>query len=144
MTLQNLVGVGSLKPHNSTADELARLLESAEASLADAKRKSNHPNSRLDLAYKAIMQSALAALMANGFRPATSKPGHQQTTIQTLPRTIGLSAERMLLYDRFRRARNVADYEGDPIEDKVVEECVAAAQSLLGEVRKWIAANGPK
>src|SRR5438477_10125835 len=101
MTLQNLVGIGTLKPHSATAEELARLLASAEASIGDAKRKANHPNSRLDLGYKAIMQSALAALMANGYRPATSKPGHQQTTIQTLPKTIGLSAEKILLLDRF-------------------------------------------
>ena len=109
MTLQNLAGIGRLKPHSATARELARLLDSAASSIADAKRKENHPNSRLDLAYKGLMQCALAALMANGFRPSTSVAGHQQTTIQTLPKTIGLPAEKIRLFDAFRRARSLAD-----------------------------------
>src|SRR5713101_8173160 len=110
MTLQNLADIGRLKPHSATAKELARLLESAASSIADARRRKNHPNSRLDLAYKGLMQSALAALMANGFRPATNEPGHQRTTIQTLPKTIGLPVGKLPLFDGFRRARNLADY----------------------------------
>ncbi len=51
MALQNLVDIGTLKPHKATAGELAQLLESADASLADAKRRENHPNSRFDLGY---------------------------------------------------------------------------------------------
>src|ERR1700676_4363550 len=78
VTLENLVGIGRLKPHKAAPEEISRLLTSAAASLADAKRKENSLNSRLDLAYKAIMQSALAALMANGYRPSTNEAGHQQ------------------------------------------------------------------
>jgi len=143
MTLQNLAGIGRLKPHSATAAELARLLESAASSIADARRKENHLNSRLDLAYKALMQCALAALMANGFRPSTGEPGHQQTTIQTLPKTVGLPAEKVQLFDAFRRARNLADYEGDVVEERLVLECIEAAQRLLAEVRAWIKKNRP-
>ena len=143
MTLENLVGIGRLKPHKPAPDEIFRLIASAEASLADAKRTANSPNSRLDLAYKAIMQSALAALMANGYRPSTSEPGHQQTTIQTLPKTIGLAPEKMRLFDSFRRARNVADYEGDPVEEKLVSGCIVAAEALLASVQAWLRDNLP-
>lgn len=143
MTLQNLADIGRLKPHKATAKELSRLLDSAVASIADAKRKENNPNSRLDLAYKAIMQMSLAALMANGFRPSTSEPGHQQTTIQTLPKTIGVPAEKVRLFDAFRRARNAADYEGDPVEERLVMECIDAAQRLLADVRAWLKENRP-
>jgi hypothetical protein len=94
MTLKNLADIGRLKPHSATAKELARLLGSAAGSLADAKRRDLQAISRFDLAYKSVMQSALAALMANGYRPSTSEPGHQQTTIQTLPKTIGVQPER--------------------------------------------------
>ena len=138
MTLQNLAGIGRLKPHSASAEELRRLLESAAASISDAKRKENHPNSRLDLGYKALMQCALAALTANGYRPSTSEPGHQQTTLQTLPKTLGLSAEKVRLFDSFRRARNLADYEGDPVEERLLRECIQAAESLLAEVRIWM------
>jgi hypothetical protein len=78
-----------------------------------------------------IMQCSLAALMARGFRPSTNEPGHQQTTIQTLPKTIGLATERMMILDGFRRARNLSDYEGEPVEDAKVRECVEWASALL-------------
>src|SRR5947207_13172448 len=95
MTLKNLADIGRLKPHSATAKELARPLESAACSLADAQRRDLQAISRFDLAYKSVMQSALAALMANGYRPSTSERGHQQTTIQTLPKTIGAQPERV-------------------------------------------------
>ena len=93
MTLENLLSIGRLKPHKASSIEIRRLLASAEAALADAKRLQNNAATRFDMGYKAIMQCALAALMANGFRPSTNEPGHQQTTIQTLPKTIGLPAD---------------------------------------------------
>ena len=141
MTLDNLFGIGKLKPHKPSAADIARLLDSAKGSITDAGRKELNPNSRLDLAYKGLMQCALAALMANGFRPSTSEPGHQQTTIQTLPKTIGLPSEKLRLFDGFRRARNLSDYEGEPVEDSVVKECVSAASDLLSCVRAWIKEN---
>ena len=143
MTLQNLAGIGKLKPHKATPEEMSRLLGSAADAIADSRRKENSPNSRLDLAYKAIMQVSLAALMANGFRPSTSEPGHQQTTIQTLPKTIGITPERLRVFDAYRRARNVADYEGDPVEERLVAECSEAANGLLAAVRAWLKENRP-
>ena len=143
MTLKNLADVGRLKPHSASAKELARLLDSAAISLADAKIDANHTSSRFDLAYKSLMQSALAALMANGYRPSTHEPGHQQTTIQTLPKTIGLPADKLRLFDGFRRARNLTDYEGNPVEERLVKECVEAAERLLANVRAWLKKNRP-
>src|SRR5579859_830248 len=143
MTLENLRSIGRLQPHKTTAWEIRRLLESAAAALADARRPQNNAATRFDLGYKAIMQCALAALMANGFRPSTSEPGHQQTTIQTLPKTIGLPADRMKVLDAFRRARNLSDYEGEPVEDAKVRECVEWAEALLSKVRGWIKDNQP-
>jgi len=143
MTLENLLSVGRLKPHKATATEIRRLLASAEAALADARRVQNSAATRFDMGYKAIMQCALAALMANGFRPSTSQAGHQQTTIQTLPKTIGLSANRMTILDSFRRARNLSDYEGEPVEDAKVRECIEWAEALLANVRDWLKKNQP-
>ena len=143
MTLKNLADIGRLKPHSASAKEIAGLLDSAAGALADAKHKELQASSRFDLAYKSLMQSALAALMANGYRPSTSEPGHQQTTVQSLPKTIGTPAEKVRLYDGFRRARNLADYEGNPPEDKLVAECIEAAERLLADVRAWIKKNKP-
>jgi len=144
VTLENLRSIGRLHPHKPTAVEIRRLLQSAEAALADAKRQQNNAATRFDLGYKAIMQCSLTALLANGFRPSTSEPGHQQTTIQTLPKTIGLPVDRMKILDAFRRARNLSDYEGEPVEDAKVRECVEWAEALLSKVRDWIKNNRPE
>jgi hypothetical protein len=144
MTLDNLLGIGRLKAHKPSRAEVARLIASAEASLRDARRADLNNASRLDLAYKAIMQSALAALYANGFRPSTSEPGHQQTTIQSLPKTIGLPADRMTVLDGFRRARNLADYDGTEVEEAKARECVEWAAQTLADVRAWIKKNRPE
>lgn len=64
------------------------------------------------------MQLANAALQANGFRTLTSRPGHHQTMIQSLPKTIGLDNDVMIVLDALRKQRNVADYSGDLVSDK--------------------------
>jgi len=45
--------------------------------------------------------------------------------------------------DGFRRARNLSDYEGNPPEDRLVEECLDAAERLLADVRAWVRKNRP-
>jgi|SRR5450759_1223830 hypothetical protein len=144
MTLENLASIGRLKPHSADRVEIQRLLAAAEVSLKDAQRKEVSASSRFDMAYKSLTQSALTALLANGYRPSTSEPGHHQTILQTLPKTIGLMPERLKLLDVFRRARNAADYEGVPVEDGKLGACIEAARQLLAEVRAWLKANRPE
>ena len=128
MTLQNLLRIGKLKAHAAGKVEIDRLLAAAERALADATLNDLSSVSRLDLAYRAIMQAALAAMLANGYRPATSEPGHHQLLIQALPKTAGIAAERIRVLDAYRAARNMADYRGVPVSDSVAEECTADAR----------------
>jgi hypothetical protein len=74
MTLQNLAKIGQLKPHSATGEEVQRLLAAVRRNLADAGRAGNSIETRFDCAYKAIMQCALVAMMASGYRPSTSAP----------------------------------------------------------------------
>lgn len=143
MTLDNLLRIGKLKPHAADKAEIARLLASAERALADANVRDLSSDSRLDLAYRAIMQAALIAMLANGYRPATSEPGHHQLLIQALPKTLGLAGERARVLEGFRAARNQSDYRGVPVSDTVALECVDEARRLLDEVRAWLVANRP-
>ena len=144
MTLDNLLRIGKLKAHAADKVEIGRLFESARRALADAAIAGLSPDARLDLAYRAIMQAALAAMLANGYRPATSEPGHHQLLIQALPKTAGFSAERIGVLDAYRAARNLSDYRGVPVSDGVARECTAEAASILAEVRAWIAAHRPE
>lgn len=106
MTLQNLLGV-SLDAVRPDREQAMRLLAAAERNLADAQLAALSNENRFDAAYKAIMQLAMLALHANGFRTLTSRPGHHQTAIQTLPQTIGLPVERMIVLDALRKQRNL-------------------------------------
>ncbi len=52
-----------LKPHSPSPQEIQRLLAAAERNLADARVEAISGETRFDAAYKAIMQSALVAMM---------------------------------------------------------------------------------
>ena len=143
MTLENLLRIGQLKSHLTDATEVQRLLDAARRNLADAHVKEISPETRFDAAYKAIMQAAHVALMANGFRPDTNKPGHHMTVVQSLPTTIGLSSERMTVLDALRRKRNLSDYMGEDVDDVSAENCIREAGRLLHEVEVWLKKNRP-
>jgi hypothetical protein len=138
MTLENLLRIGKLKPHVAEKAEVARLLAAADRVLRDAGVNQLSADSRLDLAYRAIMQAALVAMLANGFRPSTTEPGHHQVLIQSLPKTIGLSPGRLRVLEAYRAARNQSDYRGVPVSQAVAAECVDAARRLLDDVREWL------
>ena len=85
MTLENLLGI-SLDKIEPSRQTVAQLFTAAERNLKDARLKALSPENRFDAAYKAVMQLAMLALRANGYRTLTSRPGHHQTAIQMLPR----------------------------------------------------------
>jgi len=144
MTLQNLLRIGRIKEHPPDAAEIQKLLAAAQRSLKDAEVQQISPELRFDAAYKAIMQTALVALMANGFRPDTQQPGHHMTVLQLLPNTMGLPGERLAVLDTLRRKRNLVDYLGEDIDEGSVNQCVKEAHRLHVEVVTWIATSHPE
>lgn len=141
MTLENLLKIDRLQPHVASREALQRLLQAAARNLVDARIVGVSGETRFDAAYKCIMQCAMVALWANGFRTSTSQPGHHQTAIQSLPHTIGLKQSVVIVLDALRKQRNVNDYEGDPISDQAVVECIKQAESLYQAVIAWLAVN---
>jgi len=130
MTLDNLIGISveSIEPDPLT---IRRLLAAAKRNIQDSHLSGLSNENRFDAAYKAIMQIANAALQARGFRTLTSKPGHHQTMIQSLVKTLNVDFETMIVLDALRKQRNVADYSGDLVTDVAVKECIAQAELLL-------------
>lgn len=122
---------------------MQRLLAAAERNLADAHVAEVSDETRFDAAYRAVMQCALAAMMANGYRPSTSEPGHHQTLIQSLPLTLGLANDVWVVLDALRRKRNASDYTGDVVQPDMVNEATAQAASLLKALRTWLKAQHP-
>lgn len=144
MTLDNLLKIGRLHGHEPTASEIIRLLDAAKRNLADARVEAVSWETRFDAAYKAIMQSSLAAMYANGYRPATGEGGHHAVVQQTLPKTIGLANDRVAVLDALRKQRNLADYTGARLEAHLVDSCIQAAQELQADVTSWIKQNKPE
>jgi len=97
MTLDNLARIGRLKSHVATKDEIADLLAAARRNLDDAHAENISAENRFDAAYKCILQAELVGLMAQGFRPDTKSAGHHATVIQSLPKTIGIDVQRVVV-----------------------------------------------
>ena len=143
MSLENLLKTKQLQPHNPSREAVLRLLQAAARNIADARIEEVSLDTRFDAAYKAIMQCAMVALWANRYRTSTSQPGHHQTAIQTLPLTIGIEQSTVIVLDALRKQRNLSDYEGDPISEQALVECIKQATQLYKVVKSWIATNRP-
>jgi hypothetical protein len=98
MGLQNLVGI-SLEHVTPVKETVKRLLDAAARHIADAKVQAISPETRFSSAYTAIRMLADVGLHAHGYRTLTSKPGHHQTAIQTLPTTLGIDSQTLVRLD---------------------------------------------
>ena len=105
MSLENLVKIGQLKAHPVDGREIEQLLVAARRNLADARVTSISAETRFDAAYKAIMQSSLAALMMHGYRPDTKALGHHTSTAEHCIREAEHVIDRVVAW----RAANRSD-----------------------------------
>lgn len=143
MSLQNLVGV-SLELIAPSRQNVQRLLDGAARHITDAKAKTISAETRFGSAYTAIRMLADVGLHAHGYRTLTSKPGHHQTAIQTLPMTFGVDSGTVVRLDHLRKQRNLTEYSGDIIPDSAVAECLAQAEMLHAKTIEWLRANKPE
>lgn len=144
MTLDNLMAIHRLVRQAPDKAGIGRLLRAADRNLADAKLQALSTDNRFDAAYKSIMQCAMVALWAKGYRTSTSQPGHHQTAIQTLPKTLGVSAQTVIVLDALRKQRNASDYEGDPVSGKALDSCLQEAGKLRAMLQQWLESEYPE
>jgi hypothetical protein len=140
MGLQNLVGI-SFEHVTPVKETVKRLLDAAARHIADAKVQAISAETRFSSGYTAIRMLADVGLHANGYRTLTSRPGHHQTAIQTLPTTLGVDSQTLIRLDHLRKQRNLTEYSGDLIPESAVTECLAQAQSLYKATQTWLKAN---
>ena len=106
MTLKSLVGI-SLEAITPARETIKRLLDGASRHIADAKVRAVSAETRFGSAYTAVRMLADVGLHAHGYRTLTSKPGHHQTAIQTLPTTFGIDAQTVVRLDRLSQAESL-------------------------------------
>ena len=143
MTLENLVGKG-LRKENAHPEEIQRLLGKAQTRLSDAASEEISRESRFDLAYEAILQLAICALRANGYRP-DSRGGHHVIALQSLTKSIGYPKDKIRLLDEFRRQRAIGLYDGsfDPTETEI-KALLETADDLQQALQTWLIKNHPQ
>jgi hypothetical protein len=130
-SLENLLRIGLLDAVPFSADLLQKMLSVAQSRLQDAMRADNSMETRFDCAYTAIRAVADAALLRQGYRTSTSKPGHHQTTLQCLVHTLDVDPSTVRILDSLRKQRNLTDYDGELITLSLLKECLDQAQALL-------------
>jgi hypothetical protein len=138
MSLANLQSIGRWQAFTANSAGVKRLLQAAKRNLADAQLPQLSSENRFDAAYKTIMQCAMLGLWAQGYRTSTHQLGHHLTAIQALPLTLAVPQTTVIVLDALRKQRHLNDYEGDPITDAAVDECVLQAQQLLQHTEKWL------
>ncbi len=82
MSLDNLLKIKQLQVHKPSKEAMLRLLDAAKRNIADAHILAVSGENRFDAAYKCIMQCAMVALSANGYRTSTSQSGHHQVAFK--------------------------------------------------------------
>lgn len=142
MTLENLVGKG-LEHETPVPAEIQRLLQKAGNRIKDARSEAITYDSRFDLVYEGILQLAICALRANGYRLG-SKGGHHVIALQSLTKSIGYPKEKIRLLDEFRRQRSVGLYDGsfDPTNSEV-QTLLQMANNLQQHLKSWLSENHP-
>ena len=141
MSLQSLLAEGKLRPHRTSAKEIAELLQMVDRDLADTAFPQISADRRYATTYNAALALATIMLRASGYR--STGVGHHWTTIQSLPEIAGPQAQARADYlDNCRTRRNLADYSrAGVIAGTEAEELLAEAEAFRRDVLEWLRVN---
>ncbi len=143
MSLKDWLKNGWLVEHKTSPQEITDLLGVVDRDLADCQTPGLSPDWRLNIAYNAALQAATAALAASGYR--TVRESHHYRAIQSLAYTIGTDRKLIAQFDRFRKKRNIGEYErAGAVSDQEAAEMVTLARGVRSDVETWLRLNHPK
>ena len=143
MSLQNWEKNNWLVKHKPTAGEIAQLLGIADRDLKDCQTEDLSTDWKLNIAYNAALQTATVALLASGYR--ASREMHHYRVIGSLEFTMGISRDLIHELDKFRKKRNVSDYEmAGGISDGEAKEMIRLAKDLKKQVEAWLRKTHPE
>lgn len=143
MSLQNWEKNSWLVKHEPSVGQIAQLLGLADRDLKDAQAKGLTDDWKLNIAYNSALQSATAALLACGYR--ASREMHHFRVIGSLAYTIGAEADLVHRLDKFRKKRNISDYEiAGAVTEGEAKEMLRLAKELRKEVGEWLTKEHPE
>jgi uncharacterized protein (UPF0332 family) len=133
---------GWLIRHETSLQEIEELLGVVDRDLRDCTVTSLSTDWRLNIAYNAALQAASAALAASGYR--AKRDAHHYRVIKSLGLTIGADEHMVRTLDRFRKKRNISDYErAGLVSETEVEELIGLARQLRQAVVEWLREKHP-
>ena len=137
MSLQNWEKNRWLVKHKPSIGEISQLLGIADRDLKDCQAEDLSADWKLNIAYNAALQAATTALLASGYR--ASREMHHYRVIGSLEFTIGLGKDIIHKLDKFRKKRNISDYEiAGAVSDGEAKEMIRLAKDLTRQVETWI------
>ena len=143
MSLDDMVRRGQLERLPPTVEEIPALLVTINRRIDDAANPTNHPETRLEQAYTAILNCAVAAHRADGARPVRGAGPHVHT-LESLRFTVGVEKERHGYYQALRSLRHRGLYEGlTDVSQSQAEEAVTEAKWLQDRLEVWLADRHP-
>ena len=140
--LANLAKIGQLDKVPPSPELVQRILAAARQQLKDAALKQVSNETRFDCAYNAIRAIADIGLLLQGYR-TSSKPGHHQTSIQSLVHTLSIETPTVIVLDGLRKQRSLSSYEGDMVTDTALEECLRQAIALMARLEGALSMQRP-
>ncbi len=141
MSLEERLARGELKREPTRPPETQRLMDAATRRIEDAANTSIHRETRLEQAYHAILNCALAALRVESFR-AVNAPGKHRVVLASLADTLGTSPDVIAYFQQLRGMRHRGIYEGSMhVSESEVEDAVTEAAKLLEHLRMRLAAR---
>jgi hypothetical protein len=132
-----------LRPHTTSAEEIANLLAIVDRDLQDT-AESISPDWRFGIAYNAALKLCTILLYAEGYRVERSL--HHYRTIQSLPLILGNDRKGDCDYlETCRKKRNIVEYDNiGGASEKEAEELVAFVKKLREDVVDWLKENHPQ
>ena len=142
MSLNDWKKNGWLRPHQSSAQEIAGLLSIVERDLADAQGEIS-ADWQFGIAYNAALKLCTILLHASGFRP--EKNLQHFRTLAALPVILGDARKEDAAYlDACRIKRNTVEYDmAGAATEQDAEELLAFATQLRKDALDWLKRNHP-
>ena len=143
MSLEDWLNEKLIEKHSPAASEITNLLHICDRDLQECLIKELSPDWRLSIAHNAALQAATAALAAAGYR--ARKEGQHYRALQSLAFTVKVDPAIITQLDKFRRKRNISDYDrAGLVTEQEAEEMIALAKQLRDNVEQWLRSYHPE
>lgn len=143
MSLKKWSDNGYLKNARPTKRDIDAKFGVAQRDLEDAANTDISDDTRYRLAYEAMLVTAQAMLLADGYR--TSSQGSHYYSIESLEHTMGESRKKIDLLHSFSKKRHICQYDQEgTVSPEEVKAMLKEARRLIRTGIAMLAAKHPE